>query len=468
MQSDKTNQFPEFADYPARNWLLFGMFLSYVFYHYLQVGYRVPILGQIRAQFILGAVLSFFAVLSLLQRKEEHREPPVRWALWLIFLFAIMVVFSADPGTSWQIFVDRVLKFGMLAIFIIAFVRSPGDLKWFLAVYLLAFLKMGQEGVVGVLGGGLYWENQGILRLHGSTPVYHHPNSFSGTQIGTLPFLIFLLPLLPRFLKGVAVLQIGLALWVAVFTGSRTGYLGLVAVIGSAIALARSRLKMIGVVIVGLAALSPLVPDQYWGRAATIIEFEESQSFGSITARREILRQAWAIFTDNPLGVGVGAFPVVRAARYGEYQDTHNLYLEVATNIGIQGLVVFGLFLIAIYGALFALRNDLESQEQALDGIESLDDRQTGLIDSHRRDLHWLKMTTLALIAFLNIRLILGLFGHDLYEVYWWFALGLTVALGRINRIATARTAALAEGNVPGVSVTGDLPANPAFGRADP
>jgi Mg2+ and Co2+ transporter CorA len=44
-------------------------------------------------------------------------------------------------------------------------------------------------------------------------------------------------------------------------------------------------------------------------------------------------------------------------------------------------------------------------------------------------DLKLLKAVSLATTAFIIIRLTLGLFGMDLYEIYWWFAIGVTTAL---------------------------------------
>ncbi len=431
---------PDPDAYPPRNWLVFSLFLAYVFYHYLQVGYRIPALGQMRGEFILGAVLSVLAFASLAQGSDKRTEPAVKWALWLIALMVVMVVFSVDPGYSWNIFFDRVIKFGMLALFIATFVRSPGDLRWFLAVYLLVFLKMGQEGLVGVLGGSQIWENQGVLRLHGSTPTYHHPNSFSGTQVGTLPFLIFLFPLLPRVLKVAALVQAFLALWVVLFTASRTGYLGLASAVGVAISLARSRAKAIGVALLIGAVALPLIPEQYIGRAATIFHHDDSAEYGSISARKEIQRDAWAIFLDNPFGVGVGAFPIVRNERFGRTQDTHNLYLEIGTNLGIQGLVIFSGLLITMFSSLFALRKNTESQLRELEQLSPPSELDKQSLEAHRRDVALIRATALALICFLIVRVTLGLFGMDLYEIYWWFAIGLVVALSHVNQTAKART----------------------------
>ena len=84
----------------------------------------------------------------------------------------------------------------------------------------------------------------------------------------------------------------------------------------------------------------PLIPSGYIERAETIFTQKDKEG-NSTGTRKEILRDAWTVFLDNPLGVGVGAFPAVRQQRFGRTQDTHILYLEIGTNLGIQGLIIF-------------------------------------------------------------------------------------------------------------------------------
>jgi len=178
--------------YPEGNFFLFGLFLFYVLYWYFQIGYRIEWLGEIRFEFVLGAFLSVAAFISYLLYRDKARTSLYIWTALLIILMGFMTIFSYDPTTSTDVFVDRVVKFAMMALFIAAFVRSPRMLLWFIAVWLLAFMKMGQEGIHGIITGGMVWENQAIPRLHGATPLYAHPISFSGAQFGTLPFLVFI------------------------------------------------------------------------------------------------------------------------------------------------------------------------------------------------------------------------------------------------------------------------------------
>ena len=80
--------------------------------------------------------------------------------------------------------------------------------------------------------------------------------------------------------------------------------------------------------------------------------------------------------------------------------------------------------------------NNLSDSHQAVD-----------VLTNHIRDLKLIHGTALATSLFLITRLMLGLFGMDLYEIYWWFALGLTTALYNIDTVARKKTEILANGD---------------------
>src|SRR5262249_50419028 len=96
----------------------------------------------------------------------------------------------------------------------------------------------------------------------------------------------------------------------------------------------------------------------------------------------------------------------------------------------------------------------LESQVTQLERLPPGNERLRSQLD----DLKFMHATANALWVFLVIRLVVGAFGMDMYEVYWWFMSGLTIALFNINRIARAKTEAL-------VKESGSAGARPA---ADP
>jgi len=117
---------------------------------------------------------------------------------------------------------------------------------------------------------------------------------------------------------------------------------------------------------------------------------------------------------------------------FGRSQDTHNLYLEVATNLGIQGLVVFFFLIYAMLSSLKRVQRRFEQLAgRSTRAIQRgrPDRRQRAWLERSQRDAVFLRSATQATAGFLWVRLALGLFGMDLYEVYWWFAAGLTISL---------------------------------------
>lgn len=56
----------------------------------------------------------------------------------------------------------------------------------------------------------------------------------------------------------------------------------------------------------------------------------------------------------------------------------------------------------------------------------------------HDRDLGLLIAVSRATGGFIFVRLVLGAFGMDLYEIYWWFGAGIAVALSGMA-VTTAR-----------------------------
>jgi putative inorganic carbon (hco3(-)) transporter len=413
---------------------------GYVVLWYLQLAYRIPVLGVIRFEYIYAIIL--FITGLIFAPKLELDSPLIRLALLLLLSMVIQIPFSQNIEVSYNVFIDRVIKFGFMSILIILCVRNPQSLIFFLGAFLLACMKMGQEGLVGRITGSLMWENQGVLRLHGPTPIYHHPNSFAGMALGSLPFAIYLFPISSKIIKAFLIGLIILALNIIIFTGSRTGYIAFIILLVYLSLTGRGKLAVLSGVLI-IATISLFYLDrQYVERLETIYTGEDKEG-QSIEMRKEILSDAIKVFSSYPFGVGISAFPTVRKRLFGREQDTHNLYLEVATNLGIQGLIIF---LVVIYGmmkVLIRLKNEFNYQKNEISKFADSMELQNNLQNSflvHIRDLELMEGTSRALILFLIVRLSLGLFGMDLYEIYWWFSLGLAVALSNMSKYSTDKT----------------------------
>lgn len=438
-----TSQSP--TEYYAGQRLVFLLFLFYVLYWYLQGSYRFPALGSIRFEFVLGLILSVLAIPSYLNNPTRVPSGLGVWVGLLFLCMGLMVLFSEVPDVSSNIFVDRVFKFGMLGFFLVAYVTTPDRLCWFVVAFLVACFKMEFEGVLGYLDGSMTWENQGVQRLHGATPNYDHPNSFAGMALGSVPFIVYLVPLAPKWLRLGLMVQVVCALLVILFTGSRTGYIGFVGGVFAVVLRSNRRGRAILIALLAGGMLAFVIPQEYAERFASIYTQEDKEG-QSIGLRKEILADAFEVFVESPLGIGVGAFPAVRARKFGRSQDTHNLYLEVATNLGVQGFVVFsGL----VFSVLVLLSRIVKSTKQQIAQVEAKSGQALALSPEQLRhlvDLRLMNAVANATFIFVVIRLCVGFLGMDLYEIYWWFAAGLGVALWNLDAVARRRTRDLGAG----------------------
>lgn len=383
----------------------------YVFIWFLQVGNRIGFLGTIRIEFLVGAVLAGLAINQIISNKDKSNygyDSFVNSIYLLYGVFVIYTLFSFDGDHSSNIFFDRIIKFSMFTLFIGVLVRNKQELVLVLLGFLLAMAKIIQEGVFGVVTGGMVWQNQGIPRLHGVTKLYRHPNSLSGLAVSALPFFLFLFRFQNRIMKLAFLGAIAGLLVVVMYTGSRTGYVATF-ILFSAILLRLGIFKFKTIITVILIATvgALLIPQDYKDRFGTMFKSEEERG-SSANKRMEILEDAWAIFKKHPMGVGVQAFPYVRDLEFGRQQDTHNLYLEILTNVGPIGFVAFWTFIILLFKTNRRSRKVLLGKNQ-----------------------HFLAELCYIINLYILCRLALGLFGMDLYEVYWWFAAGFTIVLAK-------------------------------------
>lgn len=417
-------------NYPHIPKFVLLLFFGYVVIWYLQIGYRRPALGAIRIEFLWAIGLSVFAFIYT--KADNYRNPLTPYLILYFIVIVIQIPFSYNPEYSWNIFVDRIVKFAFMAWFIITFIKRPKGLLFFLFTILFVCLKMGQEGVVGQISGSLVWQNQGVMRLHGSTPLYMHPNSFSGMAVGTLPFIFFFYPIANKIFKGLLIIQLIFSINIIVFTGSRTGWVATIFLLVTIVAKSKKKFKAFAIFLFVIVIAAQYFPADYKERFESIFTQEEAE--GSSSEKRiVILKDALYVFLRNPFGIGVGAFPSIRSDLFGRTQDTHNLYLEIATNIGIQGVIVFFLL---IYKQLLILRDIEFWANYRLDNYSNKyekGNKNEKKDVSLYYDLKVICASSRSIYYYIMVRLYLGLFGMDLYEIYWWFTCGVTIALYNIK-----------------------------------
>ena len=404
-----------------------GIYLLCMFIavNFLEVGTRINFIREIRFEFLLGGILTAFSIVQIISKKYKPSKL-LKYIVLLYLFVAIQVPLSIDVEYSSTVFIDHYVKFSMLALFITVFIRSPSAMKLLVGVFLVICFRLLYEATLGWITGNLVWQSQGIDRLHGSTPLLGHPNSLSTFALCTLPFAYFLFSLGGKIYKVFFLMLLSMVFLVVLNTGSRAGYLTLFGFVVILILKSDHKKLVILFTIAVMVLAVNFIPDQYIGRFESIYKVEERKT-GSADARMQIMEDAWEIFKKHPFGVGVQTFPLARTIYFDRQQNIHNLYLEVLTNLGIQGFIVWLLFLAAIFSTI-------RENNETFTSLVKVDSTSTKSLKKHVNlsELLFLIKVNEAIKYYIIIRLFLGLFAMDFYQNQWWFALGIVLALNHI------------------------------------
>jgi O-antigen ligase len=425
------------------------IFSLWVLAYWLELGLRIPALATIRFEFLVAGIAIAIAIAK--PHKRPRGEKGLNGqvlgsgaAFILVLLFSMPL--SVNLEVSWPEFVNHVVKFSVLGLLISYYVASPFTLRVYLFTTLLAFLKVGQEAFLGKVTGSMVWENQGVPRLHGtSNTMFGDPNALSGKSVSTLPFMWYLYPTSPAmWVRLLLLAQLVFSINIIVFTASRTGYLTFIAAAFLIVLFSEGKkLRLILLLLlVGGAALA-FVPEAYQDRFLSAFSGKEKEGRSAET-RKALLADAVQTFTEHPLGVGPKGFRVMQAQAGRNVQDTHNLYLELLVETGIQGFLFFALFVRAILASAIRARKRFGEILKLLQGhLSTAGPAERALIATEIRNSQLFAATASAVVVFLLVRLLLGLFGHDLFEIYWYITAGLTMALNNLLQIASRRCAEL-------------------------
>jgi O-antigen ligase len=186
-----------------------------------------------------------------------------------------------------------------------------------------------------------------------------NPNDLALHMVVFIPLALFMAMQPGRPLKQLIAAGAGFLMVAAVVaSGSRGGFLGLVvmlAVLGTFAARQRPGAAVVGVLL--LICSLPLVPDQYWRRIASITD-SSKDDYETAQARRQLYEEAYAAFLENPLtGVGAGQFKNYKPqGRVEAWHETHNIWLQVASELGTLGLAVLTFLMARAFGAVWQTR----------------------------------------------------------------------------------------------------------------
>ena len=365
-------------------------------------------------------------------------------------IILITIPFSFWPGGSFAVFTEIYVKIILIFALMISTLTTPRRLQQMTWVMILASGYIGFRGVLDYLSGVNLVEGD---RLGGAVGgMFKNPNDLAlnlVTFLGPTFFVIIEERRTPRRLAAVALAAVMLV--ATVFTKSRSGFLGLVgmsAVVGYYTARAKPGF-VLSAVLAGMLAL-PLMPGSFWTRMDSIVNAEEDTT-GSRAARIRLINQAVDVFLANPVtGIGAGQFQNYNAPGVVEkWRVTHDVWLQVASELGIFGIATFAFLVARAYSACFAAMRMLRPRRRRREEADG-EPPQESLTDDERRIL---EINARSMLAGLVGWTICSLFASVAFNWTFYYVLALAVA-GR--EIAAERRPAMRReaivGRTPGLA----------------
>jgi O-antigen ligase len=270
-------------------------------------------------------------------------------------IIVITIPFSIWPTGSLSVFTEIYAKIILIFALMMSTITTPRRLVQMTWLMIIASGYIALRGVLDYSSGLNLVEGDRLAGAVGG--MFKNPNDLALNLVTFLGPTLFVIIQETRSGKRLAAAALAAVMLVAtIFTKSRSGFLGLVAM-SAVVAYFTIRIKpgmVFAVILAGVLAL-PAMPASFWNRMDSIVNADEDIT-GSRAARIRLFNQAIAVFSENPLtGVGAGQFQNYNGPDVLEkWRVTHNVWLQVAAELGIFGLLTFAFLVSRAYIACFA------------------------------------------------------------------------------------------------------------------
>ena len=329
------------------------VYLLFVISWFLHLGARLPILGLIRFDLLLIVIMTYLAFSG--QGEYSTQKAKTDKLLRTLIAYAVFTIpFVQWPGSVIQAGIPNFIKGIVFYYFTIAFIRTEKELKKFIFVFVACQLWRILEPLYlhiteGYWGSAAYMSNEEFLeRLSGAPSDTVNPNGLAFIICTVLPFL-YLIAGLSWKGRLASAFATPACIYALVLTGSRSGMLGfLIVFLGILVKSKRRFLWTVSgvlLVVVCFPLLSPDMQDRY----LSIIGRGEKNA-GTAEGRLTGIESDFVVAHRRPLfGYGLGTSREANA-NFGEHdQPAHNLFVEVAQELGFIGLIIYIPFLKSIF-----------------------------------------------------------------------------------------------------------------------
>ena len=389
--------------------LLVYAWISYMYPHLLTWSFA--------QSFPVGKFSAISAIVGTVIRQAGDTAPLRQRESVLLLLFFFSFTFSGFfafyPQNAWVKWQD-VTKIVAMAFVASTLLTDQRKLKYFLLV--IAF----SLGFYGFKGGIFSLRNGGEDMVYGPGSSIIGANNAIGLALNMcLPVFWYVAKHESGLLKRVLQVTFFLSMPAIMFTYSRASALTLPIVLLAMLMKSRHRFIGIGVALIGVLLAIPWIPDRWWSRQQTTLDYEADTSAMS---RIDNWKFCWRLAVDRPLTGGGFEFSGRDTffkyapeflATYGKEFNSHNVFFSVLAAHGFPGLFFFSAMLLSTLSSCRKMKRAVRN----------------------RSDLAWIgsytDMIQISLLAFAVNGIFVNMEYFDL--VYHWVAVvcGLKVICNR-------------------------------------
>jgi putative inorganic carbon (hco3(-)) transporter len=401
--------------------LLFCVFLLSIL---LRLTVRLPGLGALRFDALLavGVMAAIFFSPSEPRQDFAARSTKKHPLTILAIYILVTLPFVQWPGSVLNTGLETFFKAVCFFFFVTATVTTPRKLKIVLALYTAAqvfrvleplymHVTTGYWGSFTAMGAG-GWEY--MDRLSGSPYDIINPNGLGFVVVTTLPLLHFLCAPTNGIRKIVWAMLAGALIYALVLSASRSSFLALIVLVLVVIYRSKRRLPLIVLAVVGSVIALGSMDDVQRDRYLSIVS-QDTKNAGTAEGRLKGVLGDFEVALNRPLfGHGVGTSREANANFRGEDKLSHNLYTEVAQELGFVGLAIF-------LAVIAAFVRDCRAASQIASGNTAV-----------HPDVAFLTLTSASLLVLIVVYLFFSLASYGFSEPYWYFIGGLAAATLRL------------------------------------
>ena len=400
----------------------FWLFCLFILGYFTRLTARVHFLGSMHFDLVLAGLTALAIVMAPRMRRggPAQKLDPVARQLWLLLAYIILTI----PFVEWPGSVVRNLEVYAKSLcfffFVVATVDTTRKLRILIIVYtatqvfrvlepLYMHVHSGYWGSFTSLGNWEYMD-----RLAGSPYDIINPNGLGFVVIMTLPLLYLVLRPSTAARWAVFLALTGAMCYALVLSASRSGFLGLVFLVLLVIWRSKRRVTylVVGAVValISLGLMTDLQRERY-------VSIFSSHAKGAATAEARVtgVEGDFRVSLRRPFfGHGLGTSREANANFRGEDLPSHDLYTEVAEELGYIGLALTLALIYSFLRACWTAQRVLAAAP---------------LNDVRLRFLHDVATTLVVLVA---VDLFFSFASFGLSEPYWYFVGGLSVVTARL------------------------------------